>query len=1315
MSRTYGSITIVDTTDIESIVIEYAQNQDSANAPAKDYSGWSTDRPTWKQGYFVWQRTRIHKAGTTADKDELGTAVCITGSTGSTGGAGRSLTGTETKYTNVALNTTETQVKALAESNWGTNVPAYDAAKPDYWVRIKNTYSSGTTVQYIYYKDNGLTSAVSTAAAANTTANQANQTANEANTTAGEAHQLAEQANEMVGRYTILWNYSSFTSSDNGQAYICAYDPITGVKSDANGWVKWNNTKRTITKQMVNPNTILPYNIPIYIVCRLSSSTATTGTNYMVWYNSGWKYAACPTPTAVGGTWTWTDATDIVLGKFVEPSSEGAFSECEIYNPPWSAKQVTSNTTTNTGALSVANTALTSANGKNKVVYGSSTPGTSGYVNGDTWFKYGTGDDAARIIGVYKFNGSSWVEQPLTSETFAYIDAGKITAGDIAAARLQAGVISAVNSSTETSGGSSLKISADKVNIEGAAIFMSGRLSETSLNNTYDEISAAAAADAQERIDNIEIGGRNLYALSKSVTGYIRASEPLGDIVLTPANPQHSTSDYISVSPGDVFTTQMWNPNLVNNTSNSNRGVAWYDSEKNHIVSWNGSGDANGARPLGKAYWKWTFNPAPENAAYARFGFIIGPSTNTIDPDIKIKVEKGNKATDWSPAPQDVDASIAAVSTVANAAAPKASAVAKTQRIYYRSNSSTKPTGYPTAWVTDETNKWNSNATTTTGWSRRATPISNGKGENVTKYLYLWTATQKQMVNGTVVTLTANDIALDDSTTVIDGGNIITGTVTANQIAANAITAEKIQTGAISIGKLSQETQSELNKPNLTPCFSATPYQVGNFWFMWPTTAGYTYTYMGDGWVRVQADNTSGSSTIRSDPAPIRTEEIKPNTNYTFLMQFRNNNSTGACGGTYIVQTNNCQFWGNTTVKTLESTDGVSGASVNLKTQFVPGTAGVFTRRVVKTSEPTDSTHWVGAVKGLFSFTFQTYAGGTLDIETRISIYEGEYTGVYKPWTIKNSQDLQKNIDTFKVGGTNLLVSNTAVVTPTSYNALDVYLSEELEENQPYVLQLWDVDVSHTGKNADTLNVSIYYCGGAICIGGWQGTSYITNGHADHLVMYFTPYANYIDTTGVNRFNGGNGYGLSHQDVGNATNKYIRFYNSPSNATGTKNLTIGRYKLEKGNTPTAWSSAEEDLQANIDDSVNQLENQINVLNENIETNNSAISNSIQDLADSSLIKLGKAEIIGSTQVNAGSLILRKDNQNYMQLGGSALILVSNGIPVATIYGEDGFGQLIANNCQISTLKLRSEGGRQGSLAWVARENGHLSLKQITDN
>lgn len=49
----------------------------------------------------------------------------------------------------------------------------------------------------------------------------------------------------------------------------------------------------------------------------------------------------------------------------------------------------------------------------------------------------------------------------------------------------KAGVIAAINASVETDGISAVKISADKVNIEGAAIFNSGRLSQNSLNNTY--------------------------------------------------------------------------------------------------------------------------------------------------------------------------------------------------------------------------------------------------------------------------------------------------------------------------------------------------------------------------------------------------------------------------------------------------------------------------------------------------------------------------------------------------------------------------------------------------------------------------------------------------------------------------------------------------------------------------------------------------------------------------------------------------------------------------------------------------------------
>ena len=198
------------------------------------------------------------------------------------------------------------------------------------------------------------------------------------------------------------------------------------------------------------------------------------------------------------------------------------------------------------------------------------------------------------------------------------INADNINSGSIGVDRIKANVISAVNNGTGT-------INADKINVSAIKI---GDLSGS-------------------------IGGRNLYAMSNAVTGYIGTSSPMGDIILTPSNPQHSTSDFIPVSEGDVFTFQMWNPNLVNNTGNSNRMVCWYDSSKAYISVQNGEGDSEGSRPRGKAYWSFTCDPAPANAAYARFGFIIGPSTNAIDPDIKVKVERGDRPTDWSPAPED--------------------------------------------------------------------------------------------------------------------------------------------------------------------------------------------------------------------------------------------------------------------------------------------------------------------------------------------------------------------------------------------------------------------------------------------------------------------------------------------------------------------------------------------------------------------------------------------------------------------------------------------------------------------------------------
>ena len=189
----YGTITITDTNDIESIIIEYARNQSTSSAPT---SGWSTKRPTWAQDYYIWQRTRTHKAGTSTDSDIYGTAVCITGSTGQTGGtgaAGRSLTSTVTQYTTATNSATITQ-NNMGSYTWNSNVPSYSSSTPAYWVRVTNTYSNPSSTEYIIYKDNGLTDAIAKSVEANNNAAIANSIAQSANENAQGAMSQAAEA-----------------------------------------------------------------------------------------------------------------------------------------------------------------------------------------------------------------------------------------------------------------------------------------------------------------------------------------------------------------------------------------------------------------------------------------------------------------------------------------------------------------------------------------------------------------------------------------------------------------------------------------------------------------------------------------------------------------------------------------------------------------------------------------------------------------------------------------------------------------------------------------------------------------------------------------------------------------------------------------------------------------------------------------------------------------------------------------------------------------------------------------------------------------
>ena len=167
--------------------------------------------------------------------------------------------------------------------------------------------------------------------------------------------------------------------------------------------------------------------------------------------------------------------------------------------------------------------------------------------------------------------------------------------------------------------------------------------------------------------------------------------------------------------------------------------------------------------------------------------------------------------------------------------------------------------------------------------------------------------------------------------------------------------------------------------------------------------------------------------------------------------------------------------------------------------------------------------------------------------------------------------------DYSKWGGNNLLKNVYKAHSATSYSAYDLWCVEDLEPDVTYTIQLWDVNVAHSAKTAAQLGVNVYYCGGNVTFGGWIGTNYFTDGHADHLTITFTPHTSANADSSGGSVGGNNN--LSHSSVtGTASgSKFIRLYNSVPSASGTMNMSIGKWKLEKGHKATDWSPCYKDI------------------------------------------------------------------------------------------------------------------------------------------
>jgi len=153
-----------------------------------------------------------------------------------------------------------------------------------------------------------------------------------------------------------------------------------------------------------------------------------------------------------------------------------------------------------------------------------------------------------------------------------------------------------------------------------------------------------AANAAQSAIDGLEVGGRNFAVEGSLAVGYFDAAGSAFSLHAETSNRERAT-DYIPVVEGEPVTIQVW----IDDTEGWSSFQPWigfyfYNAEKSSAVG--SRRTQTGA--TGDTYASVTTD-VPTGASFLRVSFRYYNGT-------RVKVERGNVPTDWTPAPEDVRA-----------------------------------------------------------------------------------------------------------------------------------------------------------------------------------------------------------------------------------------------------------------------------------------------------------------------------------------------------------------------------------------------------------------------------------------------------------------------------------------------------------------------------------------------------------------------------------------------------------------------------------------------------------------------------------
>lgn len=458
--------------------------------------------------------------------------------------------------------------------------------------------------------------AVNKATQAQTDANKANQLANTANTQSSEAKKLAQDANTSTGKAQQQIDAIKGDITDSKKQIQSAVDQANANAGEIATVKETYATKVDLT----NESKSIHADVSTEIEKKVGELSTTVSQNY----------ASKSDLTSIEGS------LNTKIKQNADSITTQASSIEKLQSDTTQAqKDITDATKKATDAQTQADKALDNAQSAQTLADQAKKKADSAQTNLDS---------ANKELADAKANLESVTGRVDASEKEISDAKTRLSNAETNVTKAQKDAITAqTNAQTAINNAKTAQSTADtaKANAEQAQKDLADLTNKVTSNTTKIEqnanaikLQATSITETSNKIDNLQVGGRNLIVDKNTTDGYVNSK----GIILPDSN--YKVSDYISVNPGDTLIFQAWSPTISQMWIDD----TYFDSNKKYITGYDDVWYSGKNHYIIKVI-------VPDGASYVRFSYLWRSN-------YKYKLEIGNKPTDWTPAPEDVDEAI---------------------------------------------------------------------------------------------------------------------------------------------------------------------------------------------------------------------------------------------------------------------------------------------------------------------------------------------------------------------------------------------------------------------------------------------------------------------------------------------------------------------------------------------------------------------------------------------------------------------------------------------------------------------------------